>query len=271
MNIRRTADNHVHTRFSPDGHDEPEEFILRALSLGLKHIAFTEHVDLLYYMPQFSHGDLHGYFACVRALQKKYAPRIYVGAGLEMGYTPQNKEENAACIAAFCPDYVIQSVHQVGDCDCYFPEYFTGKTPAEAYDAYLRQVRESLDATYPYHTVGHLGYVCRNAPFDEGLLSSDAPAERAALIDDILRTIVRKGKILEINTSCRKPSLGSIPEKNVLLRYVELGGKKVCFSSDAHRPEDLCRSYETFVSLCARLGISEQTAVQNGKEVLLPI
>ena len=36
-----TADNHVHTRFSPDAKGDPEEFVLRAIKLGLKHIAFT--------------------------------------------------------------------------------------------------------------------------------------------------------------------------------------------------------------------------------------
>ena len=70
------ADNHVHTKYSPDGHNEPEEFVLRALELGLKHIVFTEHADLMYYKPNVAHCDLSDYFSCVRALQKNTKPKF---------------------------------------------------------------------------------------------------------------------------------------------------------------------------------------------------
>ena len=260
-----TADNHIHTAYSPDGEGESEAFVLRAIECGMRHIVFTEHVDNLYCDPAFGQVDLESYFACVRALKEKYRNRLYIGAGLEVGYTTQNKLLNQELLEKYRPDYVINSVHQVGEYDCWFAEYFAGKSPAEACRAYLAAVRESLDAPYPFHAVGHIGYVLRNAPFDTFLLP-----DFAAEIDDVLRAVIEKDLILEINTSCRKPWLVTVPEQNAVLRYAELGGKKLNFASDAHRPEDLGRNYAAARDLAIACGITHQTVRQNGKEVFLP-
>ena len=42
------ADMHVHTTFSSDGKGSMDEMIQKALSLGLRHICFTEHNDFDY-------------------------------------------------------------------------------------------------------------------------------------------------------------------------------------------------------------------------------
>lgn len=262
---RMTADNHIHTRFSPDGNGDPEAFVLAAIARGMRHVVFTEHVDLHYCHPDFAPVDLPAYFACVRQLQAKYADKIYVGAGLEVGYTPQNKADNKALIARYRPDYVINSVHQVGASDCWFPQYFADKSAREAYALYLDAVRESLNAPYEYHAVGHIGYVCRNAPFDTFLHS-----DHAAQTDAILQEVVKRGKILEINTSCRKPWLGTLPERALVLRYAALGGRKLCFASDAHDPKDLCRNYAAAKRLAADAGVAEQTVIEHGREIRCP-
>ena len=256
------ADNHIHTKFSPDGYDEPESFVRRAMEAGARHICFTEHVDLLYHRPEVAKGDIDGYFACVRALQRRYADKIYIGAGLEMGYTAANARENARFLSEYRPDYIINSVHEVDGCDCYFPEYFNGKSKREAYAAYLRAVDESLDAPYAFDTVGHLGYVCRNAPFD----TCDFYAEMREEINAILRKIIAKQKILELNTGVRGVRDNTVPVREIFLQYVALGGKKVCFASDAHRPQDAGRNYAAARTLAREAGISVQTVVENGRE-----
>ena len=52
------ADMHVHTTFSSDGKGSMDEMIQKALSLGLRHICFTEHNDFDY--PR--HAAVFGYF-----------------------------------------------------------------------------------------------------------------------------------------------------------------------------------------------------------------
>lgn len=259
-----TADNHIHTSFSPDGKGNPEDFVLRAIELKLEHVAFTEHADLLYFDPSFQTGDLTAYFAHMRMLKEKYAGRISIAAGLEIGYTNANKTLNAELIKKHRPDYVINSVHEADGSDPYYPQYFVGKTPYEAVSAYLKAVLDSLDAPYEYNAVGHLGYVTRKAPFNDSVYSL-----RPDLVDEILGKTVAKGKILEINTSGYK-SGEVLPPREIILRYAALGGKKLCFASDAHTAQDLCRNYEAARSLAAEAGILCQTAVIGGKESELP-
>ena len=58
-------------------------------------------------------------------------------------------------------------------------------------------------------------------------------AEFAESYDRILEKIIKKGKILEINSSKSKEE-GFVPSSDVLRRYYELGGRAVSFGSDAH-------------------------------------
>ena len=261
-----TADNHLHTRFSPDASGDAEEYILAAIAANAKHLAFTEHVDLLYFDPSFKMCDLNEYFAHMNMLKNKYADRISLSAGLEIGYTAENKLLNKELVSKFAPDYVINSVHEVNGIDCYFKKFFVNTTPLAAAEEYLNTVLESLDAPYPYHAVGHLGYVTRNAPYEMNL--SELCPE---LIKKILTKIINGGKILELNTSCIKPLDKSIPSRDVLKLYVSLGGKKICFSSDAHKPYDLFRNYEYFRQLCRESNITSQTVIINGNETALPL
>ena len=259
-----TADTHIHTRFSPDGAGDPEAFILRALDLGAEHVTFTEHVDLLYYDPSFV-TDLDAYFARVRALQRKYADRIYVGAGLELGYTAQNRHLYADLTEKYRPDYIVNSVHQVGEYDCYAPEYFAGRTVKDAVCAYLDAVAESLLAPYPYDAVGHLGYVCRSAPRPASLYEV-APQKT----DEIVRYLANSDKILELNTHVKTLCTPTLPDADALRQYVQAGGTRVCFASDAHSPDTLGRGYDAARALAQSCGLSRQTLVENGRRTQRP-
>ena len=46
-----TTDYHCHTDFSSDSSTPMEEMIKRALSLGMTHLCFTEHMDFDYPYP----------------------------------------------------------------------------------------------------------------------------------------------------------------------------------------------------------------------------
>ena len=81
-----------------------------------------------------------------------------------------------------------------------------------------------------------------------------------------MRKIIAKQKILELNTSVRGVRDNTVPVREIFLQYVALGGKKVCFASDAHRPQDAGRNYAAARTLAREAGISVQTVVENGRE-----
>lgn len=68
--MKYKVDLHVHSRFSGDNDSDPEESVMRAISLGLTGIAFTEHYSYEASEP-------------VEALREKYADAIVIFRGVE--------------------------------------------------------------------------------------------------------------------------------------------------------------------------------------------
>lgn len=82
-----TMDLHNHTTFSYDGTNTPEEIIENAIAHSVDVIGITDH--------QFSiGGDLREYKSRLDACRKKYASKITVLRGLEIGTRPAPHDLN---------------------------------------------------------------------------------------------------------------------------------------------------------------------------------
>ncbi len=93
-----TVDLHNHTVFSYDGSNTPEEIIENAINCGVDVIGITDH--------QFSIGEnLPAYYRYIRHCQLKYADRIRVLCGLEIGTRPAPPESLPRATEMF--DYVL--------------------------------------------------------------------------------------------------------------------------------------------------------------------
>lgn len=251
------TDMHTHSAFSSDGKAPLDDMIEAAKRLKVRYYGVSEHFDTDSVSSKiFSLTDIPAYFAAARSLQKREDGADFtLLIGGEYGFSP----EPAACAGLcdvserFSPDFVVNSVHVVDGHDCYFPAYFEGKDKRAAYSAYLGRVRESLDAPYYYDIVGHIGYVSRNAPYADKKLRYE---EYADLYDDILRTIVSKGKILEVNSSARGAESEFLPDTDVLRRYFELGGRLVSFGSDAHEPRRIAEKRGLVAAALKEIGFT---------------
>ena len=257
------TDVHNHSAYSPDGISPLADMVASAAAKGLRYFGIAEHFDYDYRAENVLIDgqsppviDAEAYFREARALQSRFESdtfRLLVGG--ELGYSPlpSAHEEYAAVIARFAPDFLVNSVHTVDGQDCYFSEYFETKPKSVAYGRYLERVRASLDVPYPYDIVAHLGYCTRNAPYEDKRLYSDG---LCGLVDDILRTVIQKQKLLEVNSSVSGPNARCLPDEEVLRRYFELGGRLISFASDAHATDRIaCRRAET-AELLKRIGFT---------------
>lgn len=234
------CDLHTHTFFSADGRQDMRAMIEKAVSLGLRYYGTSEHFDYDYIAKNVlirgeavRQIDAAAYFTRARRLQKEYAAKISYLAGCEFAYDDSTamQDKYAGIAETYKPDFVINSVHTCLGKDCYFPDFFEGKSKAYAYNAYLYRVLESLDAPYPYDVVAHIGYCSRNATYADPKLRYE---DFADILDAILGKIILSDKILEVNTSAKTAGSPFLPDTDILRRYYELGGRKVLFSSDAH-------------------------------------
>ena len=272
----KLTDVHTHSTFSADGITPLADMLARAEELGVAYYGVSEHFDYDYLADgvlvegkTVPMTDAAAYFACARKLQAErgHGTRLLVGG--EFGFTPNARAHAmyADVIARYKPDFVVNSVHTVDGHDAWFAEYFVGKTKETAYRAYLLRVRESLDAPYRYDIVAHLGYASRNAPYPDRAMRY---TDYADLLDDILRGIIARDKILEVNSSARGAG-DFIPATDVLQRYFALGGRLVSFASDAHGADRICAGRETVVSALRAIGFTHITVPDRGKRHFVEI
>lgn len=272
------SDVHTHSTYSADGKAPLAEMIAAAHAKGLSYYGVSEHFDydyreqgILASGKPLAYTDAPAYFAEARRLQEKYAKKgLRVLVGGEYGFA-----ENAACYRAygelserFSPDFVVNSVHTCDGEDCYFTDYFRGKEKGYAYARYLEEVRKSLDAPYGYDVVAHIGYVSRNAPYPDKKMRYE---EFPDVLDDILKTIVAKGKILEVNSSARGAGSEFLPDADILTRYFELGGRQVSFASDAHFAARIAEKRELVCGALKKIGFTNLTVPDCGKRIALEI
>lgn len=271
------ADIHTHTTFSCDGRSTIDEMAARARELGLTYYGISEHFNYDYDRLHLTIDgeavppiDAAAYFARARALQKENEGKLHILVGAEFGFDHDSRVQERYCETArrFKPDFIINSIHTCLGMDCYFPHYSEGRSKAFAYNAYLYRVLESLDAAYPYDVVAHLGYCARNAVYPDPKLRY---ADFADVLDEILRRIVARGKILEVNTSAKTAGSPFIPDVDILARYYELGGREVSFASDAHDITRIGEKYKLVTDALRKIGFTYITVPYVGGKIRLPL
>ena len=255
-------DLHSHTKYSPDSKEEPEKHILKAINSGLKVFGFSEHLDYDYIVNNMEviKTDVKAYYENTCILKEKYKDKIKLLCGIEFGYAYNAEQEYINILKKYNFDYVINSVHVVGNKDCYFQSYFEGKTKKESYLSYLKNVLLSVNAKFDFQIIGHIGYVIRNAPYKNSMLNYK---EFKNIIDDILISIIEKQKVLEINTNIKRNDTKTLPTYEIVKRYYDLGGKLVTFGSDCHQAQRLGENYNFVKDMLLDIGFKQLIYFEN--------
>ena len=227
-------DYHLHSDFSTDGEMTMEEVCEKALSIGLREIAFTDHMDID--RPEnkdaFQIADMDQYIRAAEAIRRKYRGRLSVKTGIEMGLQDWTLETATSLAEKYPYDFIIASVHLVDGEDPYLPEYYKNRNKAQCYTDYYQTIYDLLQKYDDYCVLGHLDYLRRYMPYP---YASDDHEIAAELIESILKLLIERGKGLELNTAgCRHISRQPHPHPDILKRYRELGGEIVTVGSDAH-------------------------------------
>ncbi len=248
------TDVHLHTRFSFDSEEEPENFIKKARSLGVPAIGFTEHYDLdAVGDGAYELADITSYMEEYARLQKKY-PETQILRGIELGYDGRFEGEYKKLVEKHPFDFIINSVHALpGRGDCYYPKFFNGTTVRKAYLDYFNAVLASVKADYDFQIIGHIGYVSR---YCKGENAKIKYSDYSGIFDEILGEIIARGKCLEINTSSGEAGCDFLPDKDVVERYLSLGGTRLSFASDAHSVEKYLNKADKVTEFLKSLGVN---------------
>lgn len=223
-------DYHMHSTVSFDGHDSPRAMLQAAADAGLKEICFTDHIDY------FANTDKQEWVFDTKEYNRAYDalshPSVKVRRGMEFGMKPYNPEQLKRDLQRRPFDFVLGSVHFVDELDVYYPEYWEGKTVFQAERRYLEEVLACVSVHEDFDVLGHLTYVSK-ARAHPSPRPVDMNSHRE-IIDEILRTLAKKGKGMELNTSGMDRCGDFLPGEVIFRRFKELGGEIVTVGSDAH-------------------------------------
>ena len=91
------------------------------------------------------------------------------------------------------------------------------------------------------------------------------------IFDRMLKYLADEGKAVEINTKTYQPYGGRTPvlDKDILLRFKELGGEFISLGSDSHDPERTGDKFPYYAGLVKSLGFRYLVHFENRKPVPL--
>ncbi len=232
-------DLHTHCTLSFDGKSPAEDMVKRAIELGVDYYALTDHIDL----GEFPDKDfdleatVNGAREMIPALQKKYADRTELLYGVELGQGVHDKTLAEKLLTENDYDFVIGSTHNIrGHEDFYFLDY-TGMNVPELLRLYFEELLETAEWA-KFDVMGHITYPLRYITGDHGI-DVDLTQFRS-VIDEVLRTLIKNGRGIEINTSGLRQKFGRMfPDADIVRRYRDLGGEILTIGSDAHCTDDL--------------------------------
>ena len=261
-----TADYHMHSHHSGDSKAPMEQMVQSAISKGLTHICFTEHMDLDFPVSEVAPAgkfevNTDSYLYELLQLRQKYEKDIQIGFGIELGLQPHLQRPIAVYAKSFEFDFIIGSSHVVNGTDPYLPSYYEGRSEEEAYREYFSSIIENIKKFPNFDVYGHLDYVVRYGPNADKNYSYDKYKD---LFDTLLSLLLEKEKGLEVNTGGYRKGLKDMhPCRDVLKRYRELGGEIITIGSDAHTPEDIASDFGNVSEILTECGFKYYTVCQN--------
>ena len=250
-------DLHTHCTLSFDGESTAEDMLKRAIELGMRYYALTDHVDLgVHADHNFDlEATVSGAAEQLPALQEKYTDELEFIYGVELGQITQDPETAARLVNENGYDFIIGSLHNIRTQDDFYFLDYSGTDVYSLLDDYFNELLE-LASSPLFDVMAHITYPLRYIVGEHGI---NVDMRRySAMIDDILTTLIRNERGIEINTSGLRQKLGdTMPGYEIVQRYRELGGKILTIGSDAHRTSDLGKGIAEGIDIARKAGFTE--------------
>lgn len=263
-----------HTHHVRCGHasGELEEYVVKGIEIGLSQLGLSDHMPLLHVDPEtyfpgmaMPMEELPNYAEEAFRLQAKYKDQIDIRVGLEGDYIEGYEAEIERIVKAYPWDYVIGSIHFLGEWDISDYRQTDGwneRDPFEVYEQYYDAVKKAARTGF-FDFLGHIDVIKRFGFKPE---QSVEHLEREAL-----QAIKDAGLAIELNASgLRMPVNEMFPSRRMLEYAYELG-IPVTIGSDAHQPERLAQYLDQAVHQLREIGFNELATFKGRKRVMVPI
>lgn len=252
------ADMHTHSENSHDSSCKIEDMCLSQLEGGTRIMAVTDHFDTYSYNDYDIHTPIVRAHETVCELNEKYKGKIELLRGIEIseGFWYPSELQKIMKLCDF--DVIIGSVHLVryknlrsSYSTIDFATLSDGVI-AEYLDTYFDDVITLFETT-DFDILAHLTCPLR---YIVGKYGRRVDLSRYKdKIDKILRLTVERKKALEVNTSSFAALGDFMPGRDIIKRYLELGGELITLGSDAHIAENASAFFGEALGELRRMGV----------------
>jgi histidinol-phosphatase (PHP family) len=271
MKYLPVPDYHMHTPRCNHAVGTVEEYAEAALLLGMKEIGMSDHSP----MPgtydkawRMDRSELSGYLGEVADVRDRFAGRLALKTGLEADFHPGTEAYVKEMIDSNAWDYVIGSVHYIGDWAFDNPDaldQWDAWDVETAYAAYYELVASSARSGL-FDIIGHPDLIKKfghRPPLDSQKVHD---AEEA-----MLAAVKEADVALEISSAgLRKPVAEVYPHARIVARAAELG-IPISFGSDAHAPGEVGHAMDACLSMLEMCGIREIATFSERVRLMQPI
>lgn len=254
------TDYHVHmTETGKFTMEYLQEYINKAQKEGIQELGISEHAyffwetkDILSnpWVDNRRHLSFKDYQAFFDEARQEGLP---IKMGIEMDYTPGKEKEMETFIKAHPFDYVIGSVHWIGDWGidlADFKDEYDKRDIQEVYKQYYDQI-VTLAESKLFDFVGHIDLIkiFSYRPDDQAFID--------AQYDRVVEALAKSGTCIEISSAGLRKPVGEIyPDPGFLQKCYDAGvGIVLC--SDAHMPKHVGFGYDQSIELARSVGYTQ--------------
>jgi histidinol-phosphatase (PHP family) len=247
------ADYHSHTPLCRHATGSPEEYAAAARAAGLSEYGISDHAPA---RPEpfddwrMDEAELPAYFDWIDRARAAAGP-LPVRAGMECDWLPGCEGWIEDLAGRYPWDYLIGSVHYLGDWDFDNPKWLGrwAESDVEAVWAHYWNAYAAMARSRLFDIMGHPDLVKK--------FSHRPPGDLARFYAPAIEAIAESGGTIELNTAgWHKPCAEAYPHP----RFLELArqaGIPLVISSDAHAPGEVARDFSRAIEWAKAAGYRE--------------
>ena len=254
-------DLHNHTTRCNHAEGTVDEYIQRAIELGIDIYGFSEHAPMDFdekYRLQFE--EMQAYTNDILNAKEKYKDTIKILLGYEVDYLPGHMDDRVLSAKV---DYLIGSVHFIDKWSFDNPEFIAGwknKDIDEIWQAYF-EATEAMAKSGKFDIVGHLDLI--------KVFKFMPKEDTRILAKNALQAIKQSNMVLEINTAGIRKPVGEMYPSRALLEEAYALDIPITFSSDAHAVEQIGLGYDLAITLAKDIGYTKAVTFQGRDKQLI--
>ncbi len=256
------TDYHMHSTFS-DGRSSPEDYIAPALAAGLREIGFSEHLTLFKEPEEWNMNpaNISAYIDYLESLRKE-TNEIKIRTGLEVDYIEGKENEINNFISSFPLDYIIGSVHYLGEKTVDFgPEFYEGRNIDQLFESYFESVFRAVESGL-FDIIGHCDLI--------RIFGYKPAVDLEPLYRKLAMTMKKYDVVFEVNTNGRNRPLADFYPDRKYLNIFHEEGVPVCVNSDAHMPARVAQYFDEAYELLRYMGFTEMAVFEKRVRKMIP-